>query len=246
MPQNGFHGLVGLATARLFSRRVPVPLGDAFAGAIVLGAMLPDIDAYPTAIAFLIKPGLTYVIHRSFTHSLLAILLVLAAGSLLQRRTPGIRTVCLGLAIGMLTHDLLDMVFWFAQIRFLWPLEYISPGHPELILNLWQGWKPPTLVLNIREACEYLAFALLLLSLRRIAFGSGADPAVVIKIRRVEIASWAYFGVTLTTAFLLSESWQNVVVTAPYLVFFLPFCWISALRLRAEIRRWSEPELVKN
>lgn len=246
MPQNGLHGLIGLATAKVFARRVPAPLGNAFAGAIVGGAMLPDIDAYPTAIAFLIKPGLTYVIHRSFTHSLLAILLVLVTGAVLQKRMPGIRTVCLGLALGMLTHDLLDMVFWFAQIRFLWPLEYLAPGHPEFILNVWQGWKPPTLVLNIREACEYLAFALLLLSLRRIAIRSGADPTVPIKIRRVEIACWAYFGVTLATAFLLSESWQNVVVTAPYLMFFLPFCWLSVLSLRAEIRRWSEPELVKN
>lgn len=100
MPQNGFHGLAGLAVARWAAPRAPAAFAEVFVPAVVLGAMLPDVDVYPAAVAFLRGRGdLTYVSHRTFTHSMLAALLVAFAGAVLRRRSPGSAWACAGLAL---------------------------------------------------------------------------------------------------------------------------------------------------
>src|SRR5687767_5395891 len=148
MPQSEFHGLFGLAIARAVVPVVPEAARPAAAGAIVLGAMLPDIDAYPTAIAVLMGHGdLIYEIHRTATHSIAAVLLLLAASFLM--RTPSARWVALGLAIGVASHELLDLFFWFAQIDIFWPLSRFGATEDTFpIVDLWANHRPlPTVLL---------------------------------------------------------------------------------------------------
>ena len=219
MPQNGFHGLAGLATARLLARRLPSP--ETLVPGVVLGSMLPDIDMYPTAIAVLMgRKDLIYVIHRSATHSLLFIAILCVVALLWTRH----RWLLFGLAVGVLTHITLDMFFWFAPIDMFWPF-----GHP---VDLWGEIRRVPLWLNIREAFEFGAFALLLGTLRRI---TGAD------LRKWEVGTWIAFGIALITAFIFREreDLQNKVVTTPYLLLLIPFCWSRVWTLRKELARWA-------
>lgn len=235
MPQNGFHGLVGLAAARPFARRLPAELAPAGVAATVLGAMLPDIDMYPTAVAFLLgRKDLIYVIHRSATHSL-SLALVLAFFALVfWRRKSAAGVVGAGLTIGVLTHIGLDLFFWFAQIDLFWPFSHLPPESPIApVADLWKGVTVPPILVNIREAFEFAAFGLLLMALRR----TTATPSLI----KWERAAWAFFGIALVTAVLFRDhpSWQNYVVTTPYLLAFLPFCWRQVVVVKTELARWA-------
>jgi membrane-bound metal-dependent hydrolase YbcI (DUF457 family) len=234
MPQNGFHGIVGLGAAKLLAKHVSRENADPFVGAVVLGAMLPDVDMYPTAVAFLAnRMDLIYVIHRSLTHSLPLILLLLLIGAVV-RAGPS-RFVYWGLAIGMATHVVLDTLFWFTQIDLFWPFSHVPSSNPLLpIVNLWQDMRPGVLFVNVREAFEFLAYALLLMALAKIA------PQIP-DSRRWQLLAWACFGVTLITAFLFRQSStiQHVLVTAPYLLLFLPYVWLTTWKHRREIAAWA-------
>lgn len=234
MPQNGFHGLVGLGVARGLTKRVPANVAPAFAGSVALGSMLPDIDLYPTAIAFLAgRMDLIYVIHRTATHCLPLILVLGLAGAL--ARSSIARFAMWGLAVGVLTHAALDTLFWFTQVDLFWPLSRVPPGRPMLpIVNFWSDLRMPALFVNLREACEYLAFALLLTALHRI---SPSQTHLALWRR----AAWVYFGCMVVTAFALGSmpKIQNVLVTAPYLLAFLPVTWTAVWRARDDIARWA-------
>jgi membrane-bound metal-dependent hydrolase YbcI (DUF457 family) len=224
MPQNGFHGLVGLLTARALARRLPQP--DWFVPGAVLGAMLPDADMYPTAIAVLLhRSDLTYVIHRSASHSLSFAVLLALAGLVVPR----MRWLFAGLALGVLTHITLDIFFWFAPIDILWPLS-----HRESI-DLWAHANVAPIFLNLREALEFAAFACMFRALYVIA------PHAKMQLKKWEIAAWLLFAVALVTAVVFRETnrIQNFVVFTPYLVAFLPFCWMQVWKLRREIAAWA-------
>jgi membrane-bound metal-dependent hydrolase YbcI (DUF457 family) len=248
MPQNGFHGLVGLAAARWSVPHVPVAVAEPFAGGIVLGAMLPDIDMYPTAIAFLAgRHDLIYVIHRTLTHSLLAVLVVAGVGAALLRRSPAGAWAGFGLALGMLTHCVLDLFLWFAPIDLFWPFSRLPAGAPLLpVIDLWTGVRPlpglfgrPYLLRNLLSALELAAFALYLLALRRLAARGPKGDGIASGIRRWERWTWAGFGVAVVGAFVLSNTLQEVLVHVPYLLALVPYCWRQAILLRAQIARWS-------
>jgi len=253
LPQNGLHGLFGLGVARVVAPRLLAQQRQSaavpFVTGTTLGAMLPDVDMYPTAIVFLMGRGdLIYVMHRTATHSVFLVLLLTIIGVLLLRLRRGRRPVtgwaCLGLALGMSTHILLDTFFWFAQIDLFWPLSHLPAEQPLLpILDLWQGAKLDPLVVNLREAGEFAAFALLLRALRHIAArqeesAPGVSPR---SLNRWETAAWVGFGVALVGAVLFRDApkFQNVLVTAPSLLAFLPFCWLSVYRLRHALAHWA-------
>jgi len=234
MPQNGFHGLFGLATAGALATRAPAAATQPLAVGIVLGSMLPDLDLYPTGIAFLFKHAeLTYVIHRTATHSLFLALLIL----LLGLAVPRWRWACIGLSVGVGTHLALDTFFWFTQVDLFWPFSRMDMGLP--IVNLWSEDKLSALWVNVREAFEFAAFALLLGSLRGIALRFGNAGASLVKWERV---LWGCFAIALATAFLFREAStnQHFVVTTPYLLLFLPYCWYQVWRLRSEIEEWAK------
>lgn len=68
MAQAGIHALLGAATRRITPERDWLMLG------IILGSLFPDLDNYAVAIATVAKLN-THNLHRTFTHSLLAILI---------------------------------------------------------------------------------------------------------------------------------------------------------------------------
>ena len=96
MAQAGIHGLVGIAVRRWTPKKEWLMLG------IVLGNMLPDMDAL--AVAYATLSGMdTHGLHRTFTHSIVVIvgfIVVMYMISALTKKTR-IGNLGLGLGIGM-------------------------------------------------------------------------------------------------------------------------------------------------
>jgi membrane-bound metal-dependent hydrolase YbcI (DUF457 family) len=261
MPQNGFHGLVGLAVAKGLAHHAPAGAAEVFVAGITLGAMLPDVDIYPAAVFFLAgRPDMVPVIHRTLTHSLLAILVAAGVGAALGRRSPAGRWGCWGLAVGMMTHAFLDAFFWFGQLDLFWPLSHLPRERPLApVIDLWAAARPlPALLFNLREAFEFAAFALYLRALRRVVQGTVndmADGARVGKgvppfaaavaanggvrlLARWERWAWIGFAAALVGAFWLPNPLQEVLVYAPWLLAFAPFCWSRTLQFRGAVTAW--------
>jgi membrane-bound metal-dependent hydrolase YbcI (DUF457 family) len=241
MPQNGFHGLVGLATARALSGRIPKPVHSAFTTAVVFGAVFPDIDMYPTGVAFLLTgPESVYVWHRTATHCIFFVLLLALIGTLARGR-PLIRWAFWGLALGVLTHEVLDIFFWFAPIDIMWPFSRWPSDHPVFqMLNIWRQ-DFSGLLSNLRDACEFAAFALFLMGLRRIVHGQRGPGKDLDRVRVWEFVLWTFFTIAIVTAFVFQAKpgRQQILVNVPYLLVFLPYCWSRAWAYREQIAAWS-------
>jgi len=126
MAQAGIHGMVGVAVKKLAPKKEWLMLG------IILGNMLPDMDALAVAYATL-TGGDTHGLHRTWSHSiitalgLVVIFYLIGAGA----KRPRIGNLGLGLGIGMLMHDLLDLLIWFRGVEIFWPF------YGEV--NFWEG-----------------------------------------------------------------------------------------------------------
>ena len=56
-----------------------------------------------------------------------------------------------GIALGMLTHCVIDTFIWFSKIDILWPLPINS-------INLWHSWIIPNKLYNILLMMEFFCF----------------------------------------------------------------------------------------
>lgn len=170
MPQAGMHGMVGIAVRKWTPQRPWLLWG------IVLGNMFPDTDNLAVAVATVAKLP-TEGLHRTFTHSLFTIVVVLAAFYLVglaskQRRWT---TLGLGLGTGILMHILLDLLLWFNGVAVLWPI-------PSWI-NFWGWMTPPAWFDKLMLTVEFLFFGLFFLWLDRRARQQGTDEDYLGKLR---------------------------------------------------------------
>lgn len=115
MAQAGIHGLIGTVVRKLTPARTWLILG------IVIGNLLPDADNL--AVATVMKRP-TEGLHRTFTHSLFTVLLVVVVFYLIGILTnqPRWTNLGVGLGVGILMHILLDLLLWFNGIAILWPI----------------------------------------------------------------------------------------------------------------------------
>ncbi|AKP45944.1 metal-dependent hydrolase [Bacillus smithii] len=123
------HIVGGLAAGSLY-----LNLGGAvghealFFGSLALGALIPDIDHTGSLIGRKV-PLIDNIIstvfgHRSFTHSLLFLVLAF----FLFQQTSWPKDIELGILMGMFSHMVLDMLTK-QGVKFLWPLK-IEIGIP--------------------------------------------------------------------------------------------------------------------
>ncbi|MHA1406957.1 MAG: metal-dependent hydrolase [Candidatus Heimdallarchaeaceae archaeon] len=121
--QGGFHLLVGLVLASLWNRQE-------YKFAVVLGSILPDFDIFIVGVVYLIAgEDAAMNIHRSFTHSLFSIgviMLVCLSLHFLTRKKETVNFDFLGLAVGlglgMTIHSILDL-FYLSYVRLFWPFS---------------------------------------------------------------------------------------------------------------------------
>ena len=162
MPQAGMHALVGVLARRSTNKKSWLFLG------VLLGSMLPDLDNYAVAVATVTGQD-AHGLHRTFTHSVFTILVVLAVFYAIGAVRKDVRwsNLGLGLGIGIGLHMALDLVLWFNGVSLFWPL-----GSE---LNFWANTTPPDIFVKILEPAEMLFFGLYFLWLNRTAQSQNTD-----------------------------------------------------------------------
>lgn len=147
MPPTAVHGLIGWIIGKTTAKITHVEKheADMITGA-VLGSVVPDLDliflSMPIALYSLLVTGSVdwesaSVVHRTITHSILTIMIILLLSRWLiarrrdlaltfhsrggQRFAMNIPFVLLGMSIGMFFHSLADL-FYIGDIALFWPL----------------------------------------------------------------------------------------------------------------------------
>jgi membrane-bound metal-dependent hydrolase YbcI (DUF457 family) len=164
MAQAGIHSILGMAVRKWTPNREWLMSG------IILGNLLPDADNL--AVAITTVAGLsTEGLHRTFTHSIFTVAVIIAVFYIVARVTkrPRWGNLGLGLGIGVLMHILLDLLVWFNGVEILWPIP--------LWVNLWSKVTPLEWWSKLMMSVEFLFLALffVLLSVRARTHGTDND-----------------------------------------------------------------------
>jgi membrane-bound metal-dependent hydrolase YbcI (DUF457 family) len=186
MAQAGIHGMIGVAIKKLAPKKEWLMLG------IILGNMLPDMDALAVAYATL-TGGDTHGLHRTWSHSIFTALGIMVVFYLISAIAKRLRigNLGLGLGIGMLMHALLDLLVWFRGVEIFWPF------YGEV--NFWKGFTPPTWRYNkFESAAEFGIFALFFFVLGNLARKHNTDSDYLPKLK-----IWTWIEVGLFAAFLV-------------------------------------------
>ncbi len=220
MAQAGIHSLIGVAVRKWIPGRAWLVLG------IVLGSLLPDADNLAVAVATVAKLPTTGL-HRTFTHSLFTIVVVVVVFYLVSLFTGQFRwnNLGIGLGIGILMHILLDLLIWFDGVAILWPLQ--------TWLNLWNSVSPPPWWMTLMQPAELLFLALFFFYLLSLARKQGTDTDFLRSLRIWTVVEAGLFLLFLVLAFTLSKGFLTIF-GAVYLLS-LGLAVGIAVRMRATI-----------
>ena len=196
MAQAGIHGLIGTAVRKLTPARTWLMLG------IVIGNLLPDADNLAVAIATVMKRP-TEGLHRTFTHSLFTVLLVVVVFYLIRILTkqPRWTNLGVGLGVGILMHILLDLLLWLNGVAILWPI-------PSWI-NIWSGVTSPAWFDKLMLSTEFLFFALFFLGLASIARKRNTDQEYLGKLRTFTWIHLALFVVFTILVYVVQKGFMT-------------------------------------
>ena len=198
MAQAGIHGLISIAVRKWIPRKEWLILG------VVLGNMLPDMDAL--AVAYATLTGMdTHGLHRTFTHSLVVILGFVGLMVLISAisKKPRISNLGFGLGIGMAMHALVDLVLWFRGVELFWPIA----GE----INFWSGVTMPDWWYNkFESAAEFLLIGIFFLVLANLAQKQGTDLDF---LKKLKVWTWVQFSL-FVVFLLLVYLWEGYFI--PY------------------------------
>lgn len=186
MPQNGVHAIIGTVSRKWMPQKEWLLLG------VVLGNMFPDLDNLVVAYATLAKLPDPEGFHRTFTHSVFTIALMLVLFYIIAAVTQNAKWKNFGngFGIGILMHILVDLVLWFNGVELLWPIRYE--------LNFWSWFTVPGWLKIFLDTGEFLAFGLYFLLLNSLSQKQNTDGD-----RRRSLNMWAIVQFTLFILFTL-------------------------------------------
>jgi len=124
MPPTGFHGLLGL----LFAGKIKSRAGKV---GIAWGSVFPDLDLIGSIILFIFTQDLelTIFFHRSVTHSLIIMGVLLIGGILISgywsEKYPEFNHFVIWFIAGMTVHAVMDL-FYLDGVAILWPLQAMN------------------------------------------------------------------------------------------------------------------------
>lgn len=224
MAQAGIHALLGAATRRITPERDWLMLG------IILGSLFPDLDNYAVAIATVAKLN-THNLHRTFTHSLLAILIAVVVFVIVAQvsKQPRWAHLGVGLGIGISLHIVLDLLIWFNGVELFWPLG----GW----LNLWEGVTPPVWFAKLLDPAEFLFFALFFAWLAKAAKSHKTNSDFLGALRFWIIAMLVLLVVFTPLAYVMSKGFQTI-----YGVFYLvsiTAAFVITIRMRQTVEAYG-------
>lgn len=220
MAQAGLHALVGIGSRKAAPKREWLVLG------IILGSMFPDLDNYAVAVATVAKLN-TQGLHRTFTHSLLTILVALVVFFLVAqiRRQPRWANLGIGFGIGIGMHIILDLLIWFNGVELLWPWG----GW----VNLWAGAQPPAWFTTLLEPAELLFFALYFVWLAKAAKDHHTNTDFLSALYLWTVAMVALLIVFTPLAYLMSRGFLTIFGAA-YLIS-ITAAFIITIRMRQTV-----------
>jgi len=220
MAQAGLHALVGAAVRKVTTTREFLMLG------IILGSMFPDLDNYAVAVATVAKLN-THGLHRTFTHSILAILLVFAIFYILGRvrREPRWTNFGIGFGVGIGLHILLDLLIWFNGVELLWPFG----GW----VNFWEGVKPPEWFAKLLDPAEFAFLALFLAWLAKTARTNKTNMDFIGRLRIWIIVLIVFLVIFTPLAYLMSKGFLTIFGVA-YL-FSITAVFFITIRMRQTV-----------
>lgn len=163
MPQNGIHALAGVAARKWMPKKEWVLLG------VVLGNIFPDLDNLVVAYATLAKLPEPEHFHRTFTHSIFTIGVMVLLFYIIAAFTKNEKwkNFGIGFGIGILMHIVVDLVLWFNGVELLWPLG----GE----VNFWSWFVTPAWLKILLDTGEFLVFGIYFLLLGSLAMRYGTD-----------------------------------------------------------------------
>ena len=149
MAQSGIHAVIG------YSFRYYIPNRKYFLPSVIIGAILPDLDLLIVGIKtiFLNTSFNTSIPDRYILHSFFSIIIIYLLFLILSeiKNSSFYKIIGKGIALGMLSHIIIDTFFWFQEIQFLWPL----PFKPFM---LWKLFNIPNWVYNTILILEFICF----------------------------------------------------------------------------------------
>ena len=193
---------------------------------IILGSMFPDLDNYAVAVATVAKLN-THGLHRTFTHSILAILLVFAIFYILGRvrREPRWTNFGIGFGVGIGLHILLDLLIWFNGVELLWPFG----GW----VNFWEGVKPPEWFAKLLDPAEFAFLALFLAWLAKTARTNKTNMDFIGRLRIWIIVLIVFLVIFTPLAYLMSKGFLTIFGVA-YL-FSITAVFFITIRMRQTV-----------
>lgn len=203
---------------------------------LVLGSIAPDLDFIPLIAVYLLDPDLARSFHRSASHSLLLPVLILIVSLPLYVAThkKAILGWSTGLAIGLVSHIILDILFWFEAINVLWPLDALGFATK---IDLWKYNTPSEIiVLLLGPAAEFLFYGLLFYFLRRRALYFQTNIGLLSILRKLEFLLYTLFLVYIFLAFQLPRSTYEEVVYGVTALFFGPLTLYLLWKMRTAIK----------
>jgi membrane-bound metal-dependent hydrolase YbcI (DUF457 family) len=220
MAQAGIHALLGAAARKITPKRDWLMLG------ILLGSLFPDLDNYAVAVATVAKLN-THNLHRTFTHSLLAILVAVIVFLIVAQvsKQPRWANLGIGLGIGISLHIALDLLLWFNGVELFWPLG----GW----FNLWESVKPPAWFAKLLDPAEFLFFALFFAWLAKVAQGRKTNSDFIGALRFWMIAMFVLLVVFTPLAYVMGKGFQTI-----YGVFYLvsiTAAFVITIRMRQTV-----------
>ena len=193
---------------------------------IILGSMFPELDNYAVAVATVAKLN-THGLHRTFTHSILAILLVFAIFYILGRvrREPRWTNFGIGFGVGIGLHILLDLLIWFNGVELLWPFG----GW----VNFWEGVKPPEWFAKLLDPAEFAFLALFLAWLAKTARTNKTNMDFIGRLRIWIIVLIVFLVIFTPLAYLMSKGFLTIFGVA-YL-FSITAVFFITIRMRQTV-----------
>ena len=221
MAQAGIHGMVAAAVRRYVPGKEWLMLG------IVLGSIFPDMDNIAVAVATVAKLP-THGLHRTFTHSIFTILLVMGLFYLVATFTkkPRWSTFGVGFGIGILMHVFLDLVVWFNGVEVLWPLHSW--------VNLWEGFQVPDWLSKFLMPAEFLCFGLFFLVLASLSRKYQTDTGYQSRLRTWTIVQFVLFAIFTVMVYVMDKGFMTIYGAIYLLSLFLAFGIVIRMRKTVE------------
>ena len=241
MPPTGAHGLIGLLIAGKIKSK-PGKVGFAW------GSVFPDLDLLLSVFAFILTQDRDFTIymHRSVTHSLIVMLLILFCGYCIsftwKQKFPNLFPFIIGLTTGMLLHSLLDF-FYLGGVAIFWPLQ---PMNERIILIdfTFEDLSPALndllskIIATLDGGFEAIYFLVFVHLARK--FNTDSELMLRISSKTITVSDWpkklswfAYSLIGLTIIFLviafLSISWPFMDLDTFVILLYIPLSVVYLL-----------------